>query len=196
MAATIVSLHAQPIFSNRRTELHSPFTNSAAAPAAAPFLRLRQTALILRVEGSRYLTCRARARGGMVMGDYGDDEDDDDDESEDEEGEDRSLDLLIRFVENVFRKVSRKARRAVKSVLPVPISARLVGFAVNGTIILTFMWVLRAFLEVICTLGSVVFVSILLVRGIWTGISYFQDGRGYREDDDEPQSWTSTRPAT
>ncbi|GER42129.1 [3-methyl-2-oxobutanoate dehydrogenase[lipoamide]] kinase [Striga asiatica] len=147
MAATIVSLHAQPISSHRRTELHSPFPNSSAVPTAAPFLRLRPTALILRVE--------VKSSPG-----------------------------------------AKKARRAVKSVLPVPISARLVGFAVNGTIILTFMWVLRAFLEVICTLGSVVFVSILLVRGIWTGISYFQDGRGYREDDDEPQSWTSTRPAT
>lgn len=69
----------------------------------------------------------ANPRSGMVMGDYGGeiDEDDEDDEEEEEE-EDRSLDLLIRFVENVFRKVSRKARRAVKSVLPVPISTRLV----------------------------------------------------------------------
>lgn len=62
----------------------------------------------------------------MVMGDYGDDLDEDDDDDEEEEEEDRSLDLLIRFVENVFKKVSRKARRAVKSVLPVPISTRLV----------------------------------------------------------------------
>lgn len=69
----------------------------------------------------------ANPRSGMVMGDYGDDVDeDDDDEEEEEEEEDRSLDLLIRFVENVFRKVSRKARKAVKSVLPVPISTKLV----------------------------------------------------------------------
>ncbi|MFS8026761.1 putative protein SHORT HYPOCOTYL IN WHITE LIGHT 1 [Helianthus anomalus] len=26
---------------------------------------------------------------------------------------------------------------------------------------------------VVCTLGTVVFVSILLVRGVWTGISYY-----------------------
>lgn len=65
----------------------------------------------------------------MVMGDYMDDidgDEDDDDDDEEEEEEDRSLDLLIRFVQNVFRKVSRKARRAVKSVLPVPISTKLV----------------------------------------------------------------------
>lgn len=131
------------------------------------------------------------------MGDYGGeiDEDDEDDEEEEEE-EDRSLDLLIRFVENVFRKVSRKARRAVKSVLPVPISTRLVGFAVNGTIILSFLWVLKAFLQVICTLGSVVFVSILIIRGIWAGITYLQESRSYRAYDDEPQSWSRSQPTT
>ncbi|XP_051146658.1 protein SHORT HYPOCOTYL IN WHITE LIGHT 1-like [Andrographis paniculata] len=136
------------------------------------------------------------ARSGMVMGDYGDEiDDDDDDDDDEEEDEDRSLDLLIKFVENVFRKVSKRARKAVKSVLPVPISTRLVGFAVNGTIILTFLWVLKAFLQVICTLGSVVFASILLIRGIWTGISYFQDSRSFRGDDDDTQPWASSQPA-
>lgn len=52
---------------------------------------------------------------------------DEDEESEGEDDEDdRSLDLLVRFVQNVFRKVSRRARRAVRSVFPVPISAKLV----------------------------------------------------------------------
>ncbi|KAJ9561122.1 hypothetical protein OSB04_006282 [Centaurea solstitialis] len=46
----------------------------------------------------------------------------------------------------------------------------LVGFSVNGVIILAFFWILKAFLEVVCTLGSVVFVSILLVRGY--GLEY------------------------
>lgn len=54
-------------------------------------------------------------------------EDDDGDEDTDDEGEDdRSLDLFLRFVQNVFRKISRRARRAVRSVLPIPISTRLV----------------------------------------------------------------------
>lgn len=141
-------------------------------------------------------------RNGAVTGAFGDDlyddHDDEDEDDDDEEEEDRSLEFLVRFVENVFRKVSRKARKAVKSVLPVPISTRLVGFAVNGTLILTFLWVLKAFLQVICTLGSVIFASILLIRGIWTGISYFQENRLYRAEDDRPKSWTnstSTRPA-
>lgn len=128
---------------------------------------------------------------------YGYDNDDDDDEDDDEEEEDRSLDLLIRFVENIFRKVSKRARKAVRSVLPLAISTKLVGFAVNGLIILSFLWVLKAFLEVICTLGSVVFVSILLIRGVWSGVLYLQEGRSRHmhgiDDDDEP-SWTRAQP--
>ncbi|PWA60156.1 hypothetical protein CTI12_AA384680 [Artemisia annua] len=79
-----------------------------------------------------------------------------------------------------------------------PVLLRHVGFSVNGVIILAFFWILKAFLEVVCTLGSVVFVSILLVRGVWTGISYFQDGRYRRTDDydDENQAWTRTQPVS
>ncbi|XP_021717150.1 protein SHORT HYPOCOTYL IN WHITE LIGHT 1-like [Chenopodium quinoa] len=125
-------------------------------------------------------------------------EDDDEDDEEDEE-EDRSLDLLIRFVENIFRKVSKRARKAVRSVLPVAISTKLVGFAVNGLIILSFLWVLKAFLEVICTLGSAVFVSILLIRGVWSCVLYLQEGRSRHlngfDDDDQP-SWTRAQPVT
>lgn len=55
------------------------------------------------------------------------DDDLDVDEEEDED-EDRSLDLLVRFVQNVFRKVSKRARKAVRSVLPVSIPTKLVPF--------------------------------------------------------------------
>ncbi|XP_010691538.2 protein SHORT HYPOCOTYL IN WHITE LIGHT 1 [Beta vulgaris subsp. vulgaris] len=126
------------------------------------------------------------------------DDDEYDDEEEDEE-EDRSLDLLIRFVENIFRKVSKRARKAVRSVLPLAISTKLVGFAVNGLIILSFLWVLKAFLEVICTLGTVVFVSILLIRGVWSGVLYLQEGRGRPIngfDDDDQSAWTGAQPVT
>lgn len=50
----------------------------------------------------------------------------DEDDEEEEDGEDRSLDLLIKFVQNVFKKISRKARKAVRSVLPINISTKLV----------------------------------------------------------------------
>jgi len=48
------------------------------------------------------------------------------DDEDDENDEDRSLDLLVRFVQNVFKKVSKRARKAVRSVLPFPISTHLV----------------------------------------------------------------------
>ena len=49
-----------------------------------------------------------------------------------------------------------------------------------------------------CTLGTVVFVSILLIRGVWSGILYLQDGRARHMngiDDDQPE-WSRTQPAT
>ncbi|XP_050208806.1 protein SHORT HYPOCOTYL IN WHITE LIGHT 1 [Mercurialis annua] len=123
--------------------------------------------------------------------------DSDDDDDEDEEEDDRSLDLLVRFIENVFKKVSKRARKAVRSVLPVSISTKLVGFSVNGVLILAFLWVLKAFLEVVCTLGSVVFVSILLIRGIWSAITYLQEIRYLQtnEPDGDRHEWTGAQPA-
>lgn len=46
--------------------------------------------------------------------------------SDDDDDEDRTLDLLVRFFQNVFKKVSKRARKAVRSVLPLPISSHLV----------------------------------------------------------------------
>lgn len=63
-----------------------------------------------------------------IRPEFGFDEDYDGEEDEDDhEEEDRSLDLLLRFVENVFRKVSKRARKAVRSILPVSISTKLVS---------------------------------------------------------------------
>ncbi|XP_030473218.2 protein SHORT HYPOCOTYL IN WHITE LIGHT 1 [Syzygium oleosum] len=125
-------------------------------------------------------------------------EDDDGGEDGSDEDEDRSLDLLVRFVQNVFRKTSRRARKAVRSVLPVSISTQLVSFSVNGILILAFLWVLKAFLEVVCTLGSVVFVSILLIRAVWSGVTYMQENRSYKmnEADDDHRAWTGAQPVT
>ncbi|KAL2254536.1 UNVERIFIED_CONTAM: hypothetical protein Sindi_0248300 [Sesamum indicum] len=127
MAGTALAFHLQPLSSNFR--ILSQY--SSHLPITTVDWRCRTTTPLLRLERGLNSDYRARAwganpRSGMVMGDYGDDiDEDDDDEEEEEEEEDRSLDLLIRFVENVFRKVSRKARKAVKSVLPVPISTKL-----------------------------------------------------------------------
>ncbi|KAG1366671.1 putative protein SHORT HYPOCOTYL IN WHITE LIGHT 1 [Cocos nucifera] len=60
------------------------------------------------------------------VGDLGGDDVDDDDDDEEEDDDDRSLDLLARFLHNVFRKISRRARKAVRSVLPPSIPTNLV----------------------------------------------------------------------
>ncbi|XP_019055301.1 PREDICTED: uncharacterized protein LOC104609111 isoform X2 [Nelumbo nucifera] len=72
------------------------------------------------------LVSEPRNWSGRIARDY-DDFSTDDDADDDEEGEDedRSLDLLVRFVQNVFRKISRRARKAVRSVLPLSISTKL-----------------------------------------------------------------------
>lgn len=164
---------------------------------------INPTLSLLSLQASRRTTNNHTQKGDDFASDrrdwkhnldfYGDDEEDEDDEEEEDEEEDRSLDLLIMFVQNVFKKISRKARKAIRSVLPVNISTKLVGFSVNGIIILAFFWILKAFLEVICTLGTVVFVSILLVRCVWTGISYLQDTRRQRTDEFDGV-WNNTQP--
>lgn len=69
-----------------------------------------------------------RSWNRKIKPEYGFDEDYDGEEDDDDhEEEDRSLDLLLRFVENVFRKISKRARKAVRSILPVSISTKLVS---------------------------------------------------------------------
>ncbi|CAN6450154.1 unnamed protein product [Victoria cruziana] len=119
-------------------------------------------------------------------------------EDDEEEEEDRSLDLLVQFVQNVFRKVSRRARKAVRSMLPRSIPSKLVQFSVNGTIMLTFLWVLKALLQVACTLGSIVFVCILVTRGVWSALMYHQELRrsNFADMDDDANVWSGAQPAT
>lgn len=97
-------------------------------------------------------------------------------EEEDEEEEDRSLDLLARFIHHMFKKISRKARKAAKTVLPSAISPQLV----------------------LCTLGSVVFVTILLLRLVWSAIAYIRKGGKTFEfhGDNGYSSYSASRPAT
>ncbi|XP_061366112.1 protein SHORT HYPOCOTYL IN WHITE LIGHT 1-like [Gastrolobium bilobum] len=99
------------------------------------------------------------------------------DEVEDETDEDdteSSVDLLIRFLQSMFKKFSKRAKKASRSVLPTVISPQLVSFAVDGTLLLASLSVVKALLEVICTLGGTVFAAILILRVIWAAVSYFQ----------------------
>ncbi|XP_077210504.1 uncharacterized protein LOC143845986 [Tasmannia lanceolata] len=95
-------------------------------------------------------------------------------DEEDEEEEESSIDLLFKFLHNVFRKISKRAKKATRSVLPPAISPQLVSFAVDGVLLLTALSVAKALLEVVCTLGGTVFVVILLLRLIWATVSHFQ----------------------
>ncbi|XP_039047702.1 protein SHORT HYPOCOTYL IN WHITE LIGHT 1-like [Hibiscus syriacus] len=95
-------------------------------------------------------------------------DDDDDDETE------SSVDLLMRFLQSMFRKVSKRAKKASRSILPAGMSPQLVSFAVDGVLLLAALSILKSLLEVVCTLGGTVFVVILLLRVIWAAVSYFQ----------------------
>nr|TKS05107.1 hypothetical protein D5086_0000132040 [Populus alba] len=91
--------------------------------------------------------------GAVFINSEFDDHHGDDDNDDEQGGGGRSLDLLVKFVSNVFKKVSKRARKAVRSVLPVPLSTKLVEFSVNGVLLPAFLWVLKAFLEVILEEG-------------------------------------------
>ncbi|KAM7479092.1 hypothetical protein LguiA_027305 [Lonicera macranthoides] len=95
-------------------------------------------------------------------------------------------------------KESNKQNNSIAYMDLIPKSLHLVGFSVDGVVILAFLWILKAFIEVICTLGTVVFVSILLVRGIWAGISYLQETQNNRtnELDDDRRVWSRAQPVT
>ncbi|XP_062210453.1 uncharacterized protein LOC133911957 [Phragmites australis] len=124
-------------------------------------------------------------------------EEDNEDAEEEEDDDDRSLDLLVRFLHSVFRNASRRSCRAVRSVLPSSVPAELVKFSVNGVLVLTFLWILKGLLEVVCTFGSMVFASILLVRGIWSGVTYIRENRYsyiHRIDNDDNR-WSRVQTA-
>ncbi|CAJ1931627.1 unnamed protein product [Sphenostylis stenocarpa] len=108
-----------------------------------------------------------------VMDEAGYEYDGVEDESDEEDAE-SSVDLLIRFLQSMFKKVSKRAKKASRSVLPTVISPQLVSFAVDGTLLLASLSVVKALLEVMCTLGGTVFAAILVLRVIWAAVSYFQ----------------------
>ncbi|KAK8962967.1 hypothetical protein KSP40_PGU020185 [Platanthera guangdongensis] len=180
--------------SNRKTEGHLllsllPITLSSRFPlhlcASSRYPNYAKQAVVVVPDPRSWV-------GDLGASDDGGDLDDGDDEEE-EEDDDRSLDLLARLLQNMFQKISRQARKAVRSVLPPSISTKLVRFTVNGVLILAFLWLLKAFLEVACAVGSAVFTSILIVRGIWSGMSFLKDGR-LNHMNTSNSSWNGVQP--
>ncbi|KAI3833641.1 hypothetical protein MKX03_022419 [Papaver bracteatum] len=135
-----------------------------------------------------------------------DEETDDDEEEEDDDDEierESSMDLLFRFVQSMYKKFSKRAKKATLSILPPAISPPLVSFAVDGVLLLTSLSIVKALLQVVCTLGVMeihtiqlyprykparirgavtlvvctlggsVFIVILIIRVIWATLSYF-----------------------
>ncbi|XP_029117319.2 uncharacterized protein [Elaeis guineensis] len=64
-----------------------------------------------------------------------------------EEDEESGLDLLFQFLQSLFRRVSRRATKAARAVLPPVISPQLVSFSVDGILLLTLVSLVKAFLE-------------------------------------------------
>ena len=79
-----------------------------------------------------------------ASGDYEEEDDEEDDE-------DRTVDLLIRFVNNMFKKLSKRARKAVRSVLPFSISTQLVKLRRQGPkpILLIFIYLSIIWIQIV-----------------------------------------------
>ncbi|KAJ8564658.1 hypothetical protein K7X08_001118 [Anisodus acutangulus] len=164
----------------------SPFTlSSSSSPSLSP---IPHSLFLPLLQQKKPPLTICHAKFGGSIGDAaermyrlnfeGDDEllegEDEEESDDDEEETESSIDLLIRFVQSMFKKVSKRARKATRSILPDVISPQLVSFAVDGVLILASLSILKAFLEVVCTLGGAVFVAILLLRVLWSAVSYFQ----------------------
>ncbi|KAH0944066.1 LOW QUALITY PROTEIN: hypothetical protein HID58_003703 [Brassica napus] len=123
-----------------------------------------------------FVDCARTGWNRKIRPEYGFDDEDYEDEHKEEEEEDRTW---IFYLGSWRIKVSKRARGAVRLILHVSISTKLVGFSVNGVRILAFLWILKAFLEVACTLGTIVFTSILLKYNIflmYLAPEYFMHG--------------------
>ena len=75
-------------------------------------------------------------------------------ESDEDDETESNIDLLMRFLQSMFRKVLKRAKKASRSVLPAAISIQLVSFTVDRVLLLTTLSIVKALLEVACTLGG------------------------------------------
>ncbi|KAL7181742.1 hypothetical protein ACSBR1_040609 [Camellia fascicularis] len=68
-------------------------------------------------------------------------------QSDEDDDTESSLDLLFRFLQSMFKKLSKRVRKASRSVLPAVIPLQLVSFAVDGVLLLASLSILKALLE-------------------------------------------------
>lgn len=122
--------------------LAAPASPHPLQPSTSPcprHLRSSPATLPLRAARRRHLDAvvvapDARPWVGDLSGaapSYRDGGQEDDDDADEEEENDRSLDLLVKFLQSMFKKASRRARRAARSVLPPSVPAELVRPALH-----------------------------------------------------------------
>ncbi|EOA33264.1 hypothetical protein CARUB_v10022316mg [Capsella rubella] len=175
-ATTLSSLSVNFINASHRCVSTAPFSSSSSIFLRRRIRRLNRSFASYRSSQSRRrYDSNDRFFGGYeydVVHDEDSFSDDDDDDEEDER--ESSVDLLIRFLRSMFKKVSKRAKKASRRILPAAMSPRLVSFAVDGILLLGLLSITRAFLEVICNLGGTVFTVILLIRLFWAAASFLQ----------------------
>ncbi|KAK7840840.1 protein short hypocotyl in white light 1 [Quercus suber] len=147
--SSLINLNVTPLHSSLSPCAHFPLPHHIQTPSLKP--NIISNICHSKLNSSAASEVEAEEIDGdfFFEGDHGLVEDDESDEEDTES----SVDLLIRFLQSTLRKVS---------------------FAVDGVLLLASLSIVKALLEVVCTLGGTVFVVILFLRVIWATISYFQ----------------------
>ncbi|CAH2066479.1 unnamed protein product, partial [Thlaspi arvense] len=180
LMAAVTTLSSSSSLSPHFVNASPRFVSAIHFPFGSVFLRRRIRRLKRPLASYRGSKSRRRYDSDeRFFGGYEYEYDDDDFDEEEEEERESSVDLLIRFLRSMFKKVSKRAKKAARRILPAAMSPRLVSFAVDGILLLGSLSITRAFLEVICNLGGTVFTVILLIRLFWAGASFFQGYGNY-----------------
>ncbi|EFJ13618.1 hypothetical protein SELMODRAFT_424220 [Selaginella moellendorffii] len=138
-----------------------------------------------KIEGEEDEACKNKE--GVVEHEFYEDDDYDRDFSMDGD----SMVLLVQLVRTILRKLSSRATKAARGMLPPIFTSDLISFFVNGAVLLTVFWVAKALLEVVCSMGSMMFIGLLLVRSVWSILSYLQSQRysgSFRNGNDRSNS--------
>ncbi|KAL0004038.1 hypothetical protein SO802_011599 [Lithocarpus litseifolius] len=168
--SSLINLNVTPLHSSLSSSAHFPLPHHIQTPSLKPNIIINICHSKLNSTTASEVEAEEIDGDFFFEGDHGVVED----ESDDDEDTESSVDLLIRFLQSMLKKVSKRAKKASRSVLPAQIPAQLVSFAVDGVLLLASLSIVKALLEVVCTLGGTVFVVILFLRVIWATISYFQ----------------------
>ncbi|XP_024514836.1 uncharacterized protein LOC9649462 isoform X1 [Selaginella moellendorffii] len=163
-----------------------------AAPISQRALRIGEKIrpgeriVMIFIRGSRRFQL-APAKPRKVEHEFYEDDDYDRDFSMDGD----SMVLLVQLVRTILRKLSSRATKAARGMLPPIFTSDLISFFVNGAVLLTVFWVAKALLEVVCSMGSMMFIGLLLVRSVWSILSYLQSQRysgSFRNGNDRSNS--------